>query len=150
MPAIAKFGYFFCDGDIVLHTAICPLLQYHEVLTTALAASIGGKIAFGSNAGNYVRKICGGFGYEGEVPPAKDKRCFSINGFSLHANTAIYTHARDRLYKIIEYIARVPLSIERLGLLHIYHTGETSRLVPKSKKDSSLQTMNMVQRKRRR
>jgi Putative transposase len=51
------------------------------------------------------------------VPLAKGKRCFSVNGFSLHANTAINTHARDRLSKLIEYIARGPLSNERLEIL---------------------------------
>ena len=51
------------------------------------------------------------------MPLAKGKRCFSVNGFSLHANTAINTHARDRLYKLIEYIARGPLSNERLEIL---------------------------------
>ncbi|MCX6107602.1 MAG: transposase [Proteobacteria bacterium] len=89
----------------------------HESLTAALAASISGKIAFGPNAGKYVRKIGGGFGYEGEGPLAKSQRCYSVNGFSLHANTAINTHARDRLYKLIEYIARGPLSNERLEIM---------------------------------
>jgi len=80
-------GYLDKDGDIVLTPSLDPLFQDHESLTAALAASIGGKIAFGPNAGNYVRKIGGGFGYEGEVPLAKGKLCFSVNGFSLHANT---------------------------------------------------------------
>ncbi|MBM4252289.1 MAG: hypothetical protein FJ146_09980 [Deltaproteobacteria bacterium] len=78
---------------------------------------MSGKIAFGPNAGNYVRKIGGGFGYEGEVPLAKGKRCYSVNGFSLHANKSINTHARDRLYKLIEYIARSPLSNDHLEIL---------------------------------
>jgi hypothetical protein len=110
-------GYLDKDGDIVLNPALDPLFQDHESLTAALTASISGKIAFGPNAGNYVRKIGGGFGYEGEVPLAKGKRCYSVNGFSLHANTAINTHARDRLYKLIEYIARGPLSNDRLEIL---------------------------------
>ena len=90
-----KRGNLNKDGDIVLNPAIDPLFQDHESLTAALGASLSGKIAFGPNAGNYVRKIGGGFGYEGEVPLAKGKRCYSVNGFSLHANTAINTHARD-------------------------------------------------------
>ena len=35
--------------------------------------------------------------YEEEIPLAKGERCYSVNGFSLHANTAVNTHARDRL-----------------------------------------------------
>jgi alkylphosphonate utilization operon protein PhnA len=76
-------GYLDKDGDVVLHPALDPLFQDHESLTAALAASIGGKIAFGPNAGNYVRKIGGCVGYEGEVPLAKGKLRYSVNGFSL-------------------------------------------------------------------
>lgn len=61
-------------------------------------------------------RIGSGFGYFEEVPLAKGKRCFSVNGFSLHCNTTTNTHARDRLEKLIEYIARGPLSNERLEL----------------------------------
>ena len=55
-------------------------------------------------------------GYIEEIPLAKGKRCYSVNGFSLHCNTAVNTHARDRLEKLIEYIARGPLSNERLEI----------------------------------
>ena len=68
------------------------------------------------NAGKYVTKIGSGFGYLEEIPLAKGKRCYSVNGFSLHCNTSINTHARDRLEKLIEYIARGPLSNERLEI----------------------------------
>ena len=68
------------------------------------------------NAGKYVTKIGSGFGYFEEIPLAKGKRCYSVNGFSLHCNTAINTHARDRLEKLIEYIARGPLSNERIEI----------------------------------
>ena len=37
-------------------------------------------------------------------------------GFSLHANTAINTHSRDRLGSLVEYLARGPLSNERLTI----------------------------------
>ena len=47
---------------------------------------------------------------------AKGSRCYSIHGFSLHANTAVATLQRDRLAKLIEYIARGPLSNERLEI----------------------------------
>jgi len=39
-----------------------------------------------------------------------------LNGFSLHANTAINTLQRDRLSQLIEYVARGPLSNERLHI----------------------------------
>ena len=46
----------------------------------------------------------------------KGKRCYSINGFSLHANTSTKTHQRDRLAKLIEYVARGALSNDRLEI----------------------------------
>jgi hypothetical protein len=47
----------------------------YDMLPMAVVASIAGKIAFGPNQGNYVRNIGKGFGYEGEIPLAKRKRC---------------------------------------------------------------------------
>ena len=110
-------GYLSKDGDQVAHPDLIPLVQDHDALAMAAASSIQGRIAFGPNAGRTVRRIGGGCGYAGEIPLAKGKRCYSVNGFSLPANTAVNTHARDRLYKLIEYIARGPLSNERLAIL---------------------------------
>ncbi|MCX6117954.1 MAG: transposase [Proteobacteria bacterium] len=61
-------------------------------------------------------KIGSGFGYGEETPLVKGTRCCSLNGFSLHANTAIKTLARDKLYRLIEYIARGPISNKRLDI----------------------------------
>jgi len=63
------------------------LFAEHDALTEATAGSIAGRIAFGPRAGEYVRRICGGFGYGEEVPLAKGKLCYSVNGFTLHART---------------------------------------------------------------
>jgi hypothetical protein len=112
-----KEGYLSPDGDAVSQPNVDSLFSDHDLLAMAVEASIAGKIAFGPNQGNYVRKIGKGFGYEGEIPLAKGKRCYSVNGFSLHANTAINTHSRDKLYKLIEYMARGPISNDRLELL---------------------------------
>jgi hypothetical protein len=45
---------------------------------------------------------------------SKAPRCASVNGFSLHANTAIPAHRRDQLERLIRYTARGALSLERL------------------------------------
>ena len=92
------------------------LFQDHESLAMATSSSIIGRIAFGPNAGKQVTRIGSGFGYYEEIPLAKGHRCFSVNGFSLHANTATNTLARDRLRKLVEYISRGPLSNERLEI----------------------------------
>jgi hypothetical protein len=65
---------------------------------------------------NYVTKIGSGFGYGEEFPLVKGRLCFSINGFSLHANTHINALDRPRLHQLIEYIARGPISNERLEI----------------------------------
>jgi hypothetical protein len=92
------------------------VFQDSESISMSTVASIAGKIAFGPNAGNYVTKIGSGFGFNEEIPLAKGRLCFSINGFSLHANTHINALDRPRLHQLIEYIARGPISNERLEI----------------------------------
>lgn len=116
MRHLTKEGYLDKDGEVVQNPMMDELFQENEAITAAAYASIAGKIAFGANAGRYVTKIGSGFGYTEEIPLAKGKRCYSVNGFSLHCNTSTNTHARDRLKKLIEYIARGPLSNERLEI----------------------------------
>jgi Putative transposase/Transposase zinc-binding domain len=113
---LQKLGYLDEQGEVVFNPAMDELFQNNEVLTQAMASSITGKIAFGPNAGRYVTKVGSGFGYYEETPLVKGKRCASINGFSLHANTAINTHSRDKLEQLVRYIARGPLSNQRLEL----------------------------------
>ena len=93
-----------------------PLFRDHESLSLAAQASISGRIAFGPNAGKLVTRIGSGFGYMEEIPLAKGKRCYSVNGFSIHANTSVNALRRDKLRKLIEYIARGPLSNQRLEI----------------------------------
>lgn len=92
------------DGEVVQNPMMDELFQENETITAAACASTAGKIAFEKNAGNLLTRIGSGFGYFEEVPLAKGKRCFSVNGFSLHCNTAANIHARDRLEGLIEYI----------------------------------------------
>ena len=92
------------------------MFRDHDSLAQVTQASIGGKIAFGPNAGQYVTKIGSGFGYGEETPLAKGSRCCSLNGFSLHANTSFNSLQRDGLYKLVEYIARGPISNKRLQI----------------------------------
>jgi len=116
MGYLQKKGFIDKDGDIVVNPTLDELFQDSETLSLATSCSIAGKIAFGPNAGRYVTRIGSGFGYWEEIPLAKGSRCYSIHGFSLHANTAVATLQRDRLAKLIEYIARGPLANERLEI----------------------------------
>jgi hypothetical protein len=113
---LERQGYLSPTGDVVQNPEADALFRDHDSLAQVTQASIGGKIAFGPNAGQYVTRIGSGFGYGEETPLAKGSRCCSLNGFSLHANTSINSLQRDRLYKLIEYIARGPISNKRLQI----------------------------------
>jgi hypothetical protein len=71
-----------------------------------VAASVRQRIAFGERAGEKVRRVGHGFGYEGEQPELKGMRCATVNGFSLHANTDVAAHRRDQLERLLRYTAR--------------------------------------------
>jgi hypothetical protein len=81
-----------------------------------MAASAQQRIAFGERAGQRVRRLGSGFGYDGESPTLTGARYASANGFSLHANTAVPAHRRDELERLLRYTARGALSLERLDM----------------------------------
>ena len=114
---LRRKGYLDRDGEVVENPAADSLFKDHDSIVQATACSVAGKIAFGPNAGKYVTRIGSGFGYAEEVPLAKGRLCATINGFSIHAATRTNTHARDRLAGLIEYIARGPLSNNRLEIM---------------------------------
>jgi len=116
MKYLQRLGFLDKDGRIIDNPTLDHLFQDNETIRSASHHSISGKIAFGPNTGKYVTKIGSGFGFKEEIPLSKGKLCYSVNGFSLHAATSTKTHQRDRLYKLIEYIARGPLSNERLKI----------------------------------
>jgi Putative transposase len=79
-----------------------------------MTASVKQRLAFGERAGQQVRRIGSGFGYEGERPALTGPRCASVHGFSLHADTHIPAHRRDQLERLIRYTARGAVALERL------------------------------------
>ena len=113
---LQKQGYLDQDGEIVANPLMDDLFQDNEAMLLATTNSIAGKIAFGPNAGNSVTKIGSGFGYMEEIPFAKGDRCYSVNGFTLHAKTAVNSQSRDKLEKLISYISRGPIATERVTL----------------------------------
>jgi hypothetical protein len=102
------------EGEEVESAQADQLFHDHPGLTHALAASIQSKIAFGPRAGQKVRRIGSGFGYEEETPLVKGTQCASVNGFNLHAKVGVDQHARDRLLQLIKYVTRPPLAGDRL------------------------------------
>ncbi len=113
---LQKKGHLNENSEVVENPLGDDIFRENVAVSQATASSIAGKIAFGPNAGKYVTRIGSGFGYWEEIPLAKGRRCFTINGFSLHANTSTNTHARDRLENLVKYIARGPFSNERLEI----------------------------------
>jgi hypothetical protein len=116
MRYLIRRGYLDSEGQIVENPLADELFTDSTCLDLATRCSLTGKIAFGPNQGKYVTRLGSGFGYGEEVPLSKGRLCASINGFSLHANTAINTYARERLEKLISYIARGPISNKRLEI----------------------------------
>jgi hypothetical protein len=113
---LQKKGHLNENSEVVENPLGDDIFRENAAVSEATVSSIAGKIAFGPNAGKYVTRIGSGFGYFEEIPLAKGRRCFSVNGFSLHANTSTNTQARDRLEKLIKYIARGPFSNERIAI----------------------------------
>src|SRR5262245_2273920 len=111
---LRRLGYLEAGMDVPVATGYDPLLDNEPELARTMAASVTQRIAFGERAGQNVRRIGSGFGYERERPELKGPRCANVNGFSLHANTEIPAHRRDQLERLIRYTARGAVSLERL------------------------------------
>lgn len=112
---LRQLGYLEPDLDATIATGYDPLVDDEPELARTLSASVQQRIAFGERAGQRVRRIGSGFGYEGEDPTLSGPRCASVHGFSLHANTHIPAHRRDQLERLIRYTARGAISLERLA-----------------------------------
>jgi hypothetical protein len=93
---LRRLGYLEAGMEAPVATGYDPLLDNEPELARTMAASVTQRIAFGERAGETVRRIGSGFGYAGERPERKGPRCASVNGFSLHTNTAIPAHRRDQ------------------------------------------------------
>jgi len=93
---LCRLGYLATGMEPPVATGYDPLRDTAPELARAMAASVQQRIACGERAGQYVRRIGSGFGSEGDVPRLTGPRCASVNGFSLHANTAIPAHRCTR------------------------------------------------------
>src|SRR5712691_12903626 len=111
---LRQLGYLETGIDAVA-IGYDPLRDDEPELARTMAASVTQRIAFGERAGQHVRRIGPGFGYEGERPALTGPRCARVHGFSLHANTEIPAHLRDQLERLIRYTGRGAVSLERLA-----------------------------------
>jgi hypothetical protein len=111
---LCRLGYLEADIDTAVATGYDPLGEDEPDLARTMAASVQQRMAFGERAGQKVRRIGSGFGYEGERPALTGTRCAVVHGFSLHANVSVPAHRRDQLERLIRYTARGAVSLERL------------------------------------
>jgi hypothetical protein len=86
----------------------------NPILSNCVRASISNRIALGARRGGMVRRIGKGFGTVEEVASFKSSRCYSLNGFSLHADRMVSAYARKSLERLCTYITRPAISEERL------------------------------------
>ena len=115
---LRKKGYIADDGtEVDRPEGVDKVFTESEQLTAIVAASARMRIAFGQRAGQKVRRVGKGFGFEEEVPLAKGRRCYSVNGFTIHADRYVGQQERDKLGTLVSYCARGAFSNERLSLL---------------------------------
>jgi hypothetical protein len=93
-----------------------PLPEEQPLLADLYAASVRSRIAMGDRAGLGVLRI-GKLVDPEEGAFVAGRRCAVIDGVSLHANVAVPEGDRRRLEKLCRYIARPPVSTERLSEL---------------------------------
>ena len=92
--------------------------DHDELHLPAQAASVAHRIAFGINSGKPVRRLRLGqrlwpAEHEGDV---RSSSCVTAGGYSVHAATAIKAHERDRLERLVRYMARPAISDERVTI----------------------------------
>jgi hypothetical protein len=111
---LRKRGYLEAGTENVVPTGYDPASDEDPELARTLAASVQQRMAYGERAGQQVRRIGSGLGYEGESPTLSGPRCGSVHGFSLHANTHVPAHRRDQLERLLRSTARGAVALERL------------------------------------
>lgn len=113
---LRRHGYLDDDAEFVMRPDADDMFQDNAAISAALGASVQSKIAFGPRAGQFVRKIGKGFGFEEERPLVKGTKCATINGFNLQAATFARATNRRRLEELVAYMTRPPLATDRLNV----------------------------------
>jgi hypothetical protein len=93
-----------------------PLPDKEPLLALLYAASVAGRIATGRRAGQRVLRVGDRIDVD-DLPVLDGERCASVVGVSLHANVAVPARDRRRLERLCRYVARPPVSTQRLSRL---------------------------------
>jgi hypothetical protein len=78
---LRHLGYLEAGSDAAVATRYDSLISDEPALARTTAASMQQRMAFGERAGQQVRRIGSGFGYEGQHPTRTGSHCASVNGF---------------------------------------------------------------------
>ncbi len=100
------------DEDEVSGEGEDPLSRQSPLLAACVAASVQNKTALGERAGQYVRKL-GVHPLEAQVTGYKSA---AFKGFSLHGGVAVGVQERDKLERLIRYVARPSVALERMDI----------------------------------
>jgi len=88
--------------------------DYDSVLAHVAASSIRGRIGTGPRAGALLERLF--VHAEPAHSPSPSERSAHMDGFSLHAGVSIEANRRGKLEHLCRYIARPPISTDRLTL----------------------------------
>jgi hypothetical protein len=78
---LRRLEYLEAGIDDTVVTGYDPLRDDEPELTRTMAASVKQRIAFGERAGQHVRRLSSGFGYEGNVPNSRGLAAPVSTGF---------------------------------------------------------------------
>ena len=118
---LVKKGYLEQSEDLMLvgNTEDLFSSANDNLHLPAQAASASHRIAFGQNAGNPVRRLRSSHALwpsEDDVE-VSSTACVNVGGYSLHAATAVKSDERDRLEKLVRYMARPAIAEDRISIL---------------------------------
>ena len=79
-------------------------------------AVVSGRVLSGPHSGQQAIHV-GDFNSDHGWEEKSFPRCVNVDGVGLHANTVILAHYRMRLERMLRYMCRPPIALERLKLL---------------------------------
>jgi hypothetical protein len=85
-----------------------PFAAQAPLFASAVAASLQGRVALGPRAGELLRRL-----RSAATATATGPRCARLEGFSLHADVAVPARRRDQLERLVRYLVRPPLALDR-------------------------------------
>jgi hypothetical protein len=114
---LQREGYVGEEREVIMPPEVDELFDREEAYAAASQASMQGRIAFGPNQGRKLTLVHSGLGHFEENPVPKGPLCQEMNGFSIHCHTLVRSQERDKLERLLRYMARGPVSNNRLELL---------------------------------